>query len=259
MAPNCEIKTLDPICGTLPMKASPSLAAGSDFETPEEDLDLTISSDKDGILSSPVADSDMFPSQHLHSPLKVTTLPLRSKIRSLDQPVQTAWLFTLVGLSVTNLAITPNPAYTNDELLAQVTSYDPEGDIVEYSYTWNIDGNEVNTQNNALPSTFTERDDVVLGYGYTNRWCNQGEPVSSSTLVIQNSPPTAPVVSLTPSIVGEPIYCTISTESTDADNVTSSPMFALSVNGSSFLATQPPTPMTPFQLCSRVEKTGSVP
>ncbi|MBM75236.1 MAG: hypothetical protein CMK59_07530 [Proteobacteria bacterium] len=235
IAPSCELTAPESDLWYSPNESITFVAEVADFETASEDLEIEISSDKDGLLSTPIANPDGTLSFNTSS-LSIESHNITLEVRDAFGGTCTDSVVVHIGgaPSITNVAISPNPAKTNDDLQAQVTSYDPEGDVVEFSYVWNIDGNDINTQNNTLPNTFTQRGNVIFVTVTPTDGNQIGDAATSNSITIANSPPTAPTPSLTPSIMDEPLYCTIATPSTDEDNDAVSYNFSWTVNGSAY-------------------------
>jgi hypothetical protein len=134
-----------------------------------------------------------------------------------------------------SVTITPTGAGTDDELTCTpVGWYDPEGDAENYDYVWYFDGTvDTDETTNIFPAAKTTKgDELRCEVTPSDIWAI-GDTVSSSTLTIQNTPPTQPVVIIDPTSP-EPedsLYCSISTASTDADGESIDYFYAWYVNG----------------------------
>lgn len=123
--------------------------------------------------------------------------------------------------SLTGCQIDPANPTTTDTLTAIPSGWsDPEGDAPGYQYVWYVDGSISTAANGStLDSTVFERDDQIQVDCIPDDGLNQGAPVSSSVLVIGNSPPGAPVVDISPSTptVDDDLQSSVTTDSDDAD------------------------------------------
>ncbi len=106
---------------------------------------------------------------------------------------------------VTDLALCPDPAYTDDVLeLCTVETLDPDGDAVELSLRWWVD-DEVVPEGSSTTldgATWFSRDQVVVIEAVPYDGARDGEPVTAST-TIANSPPSITGASLSATEVYE--------------------------------------------------------
>jgi hypothetical protein len=121
--------------------------------------------------------------------------------------------------------VTPGVPFTTDDLLCTVTtqSTDPDGDVITYTYQWYKDGALQQTRattalSDTLSSASTSKGEVWECVVTPNDGTLEG-PSDEDQVTIQNSPPTAPVVDITPDIpfTTNDLVCTIITQSTDPD------------------------------------------
>lgn len=102
--------------------------------------------------------------------------------------------------SVSSATLTPSVPYTNSTMGVVVAGWlDPDGDPEGYQYQWYINGSAVvGATASTLADTYIVRGDSV--YVDVTPWDGNsaGNVVTSNTLVVQNSLPTAPVVAVTP-------------------------------------------------------------
>ena len=121
---------------------------------------------------------------------------------------------------MTSVTITPDPAYTNDDLTANPTATDADGDPITYSYQWiKNDVNIAGETNQTLLSGNFVKNDIIKVKVTPNDGTDDGSPMTSPPLTISNSAPTQPMVSITPSspVETDNLTCNISVASTDAD------------------------------------------
>ena len=121
---------------------------------------------------------------------------------------------------IESISLSPSAPLTDDAISASATTSDVDGDTVTLSYAWTVDGVTVAGETSAtLPSSaFAKGEEVEVTVT-----ANDGTDSVSDTasVVIGNTAPTAPVVSLG-SVVedGDDLVCALSTPSTDADGDT---------------------------------------
>ena len=122
---------------------------------------------------------------------------------------------------ITGVNFSPATVYTNDVLTVSITTEDADGDTVIGGYSWFINGSTVSASGDTLSGlAFFDRDDEVAVTVIPFDGTDSGDAFASETLVVQNTPPEAPGLSITPP---EPVafvddmLCQIDTESTDAD------------------------------------------
>jgi hypothetical protein len=125
--------------------------------------------------------------------------------------------------TVSGLSLSPNPVYTNDTLTASATLADADGDALTVTYTWYVDGVLVQTGASATldGSSATvgfDKDEIVT----VSVSATDGTATTSSLsgpLIVSNSPPTAPGVTIDPPdpVEGEDLWCELTTPSADAD------------------------------------------
>ncbi len=98
---------------------------------------------------------------------------------------------------VTLVTLSPSVVRTNDTLAATVTSSDADGDVVEVGYAWFVNGELLASGGADLDGgvAFDRGDEVYVVVTPTDGAAS-GEPVSSETIVVGNSGPSAPVVAV---------------------------------------------------------------
>ena len=138
---------------------------------------------------------------------------------------------------ITAVVIDPNPAYTNTDLTATASYSDLEGDSVTFTYTWSVNGADIQSgSSDTFSSTLFSKNDVVLVSVVAEDGVSVSAEVAEST-TISNSLASSPVISISPSAPLEQvddIICTIDALSadTDADPVTYS--FSWTVDGTPY-------------------------
>lgn len=121
---------------------------------------------------------------------------------------------------VTAVTVTPSSATTNDVLSVASSVSDPEGDTVTVTYDWYVDGvlAQSGTSTTLDGATHFDKDEVVTVEVVATDGVNTTREPSSG-LTIQNTPPGAPVLSISPAgpTAGDALTCTVDTASTDDD------------------------------------------
>jgi hypothetical protein len=124
--------------------------------------------------------------------------------------------------------VMPDRPLTTDDLVAIITveSTDPDGDTITYTYQWYKNGvlQQTTTTSNlsdTLSSALTAKDEVWRCVVTPNDGAADG-PSNEDQVTVQNSPPSAPVVAVTPDVpfTSDDLVVTITTESTDPDGDT---------------------------------------
>ncbi len=122
---------------------------------------------------------------------------------------------------VDSLELSSTEVYTDDLLEAYATSLDDDDDTVSLSYAWSVDGVVVGETGTSLDGvTWFEKGQTVQVEVTPNDGEDNGTTVASSVLTVLNTPPTDPVVAITPShpTAGyDDMVCELSSASHDAD------------------------------------------
>jgi hypothetical protein len=140
---------------------------------------------------------------------------------------------------VTSASLIPTTAYTNDVLAAAVSGTDADGDSITYRYSWDVSGATVAATGGTLDgaSWFDKHDTVAVTVTPTDG-TDTGAAVTSSTVTILNTPPTAPGVAIDPSspVTGDDLICEVVTPSSDDDGDTVSYTITWEVDGVAYPA-----------------------
>jgi hypothetical protein len=137
--------------------------------------------------------------------------------------------------SGTSVSITPSSAYTTNDLTANPTGWsDIDGDSAGWLFTWYVNGSSAGSSETLSSSAFEKGDSI---YVVAVPWdgTDSGTALTSSTITILNSAPTAPSLSISPSSP-EPddnLSCNIATASTDADSDSISYTYSWYLDGAS--------------------------
>lgn len=137
---------------------------------------------------------------------------------------------------VTEVRILPAEAFTDTTLSAEPTGADPDGDDIAWGFAWTVDGESAG-QNATLDGNvaFAKGQEVQLTVTPSDGDL-EGEPWVSPAIIVQNTPPTEPVVAFDPdpASTASDLVCLIDTPSVDADGDRVSYRFAFIVDGAPF-------------------------
>ncbi len=137
--------------------------------------------------------------------------------------------------SIDSVTITPSGAGTLDDLTCTPVGWnDPEGDGEDYDFVWYHNSTEdTDETTDTFPhDKHVKGDELRCEVTPSDQWAI-GDTVSSSTLTIQNTPPTQPTVIIDPT-APEPedsLFCDVLTLSTDDDDDSIEYYYAWYVNG----------------------------
>jgi hypothetical protein len=128
-------------------------------------------------------------------------------------------------------------ATESSTLFCGATGFDPDGDSLDLHYSWRVDGAPVAATTPSLTGTYFNKNQVVICEVMPDDGTSTGPSLSATGVTIQNSPPSAPGISITPSDPEEgldPLVCAVDTPSNDADGDVLSYVFGWTRNGSAF-------------------------
>jgi len=122
--------------------------------------------------------------------------------------------------SITSLSLTPDPAFTDDLLIATAESDDGYGSPADLTWSWSVNGSEVATEVSELDgAAFFEKGDTVT-VSVTPFSDEVTGDASIAEIVVSNTAPEAPSVELSPNEShegGDDLICEVTTPSTDSD------------------------------------------
>ena len=140
-----------------------------------------------------------------------------------DSRVATAEVTILnTAPTVVSAAITPGTARTNDLLGLGLELADVDGDDVTADVTWKVNGVSAGTGATLDGTTAFDKGDVVLAEVTPDDGDEAGTTVSTASITIANSPPTAPTVVIDPAspTPGEQLDCLLDEDAVDDDGDT---------------------------------------
>jgi hypothetical protein len=137
-----------------------------------------------------------------------------------------------------SVSLTPTTAYESNTLTCTPTSTDADGDTISYTYAWYVNSAAIAPTTATLTGTYFSKTNTVYCRATPTDGTTAGSAVSSSTVTIANSTPSAPVVAISPDMPEEAtddLVCTVTTASTDADPADSvNYTFTWTENGTAF-------------------------
>jgi len=136
-----------------------------------------------------------------------------------------------------SVRIDPAEPRTLDDLLCVVATaaVDPEGDVVNYSYAWEVDGTDAEISGAVVSAEQTSKGEYWTCWVTPSDELGAGGGVSAAT-EISNTPPTMPEVGISPSspIATDLLHCVVWTPSEDVDGDEVTYEFEWFRNGSFF-------------------------
>jgi hypothetical protein len=143
---------------------------------------------------------------------------------------------------IDGVTVSPAPAFTDDDLVCEAgATSDQDGDPVTVSYAWSI-GGQVQGTDATLPYTLTEKNNAYACTVTPHDGVEEGLPVVSTDIVVQNTLPSPPTLALSttePESEGDDLVCSIDQPATDMDDDTLTYSFTWYHDGSVWLgATQ---------------------
>jgi len=214
----------------------------SDAESPPAELEARWSSSEDGALGTVTPSSSgafALPVDDLTPGTHVITLDV------MDPEGLNCSEFIVVEVVPDNLrpsigqpSVTPTPLYTTDTATCTYPiPSDPEGDQVTVVLSWTVDGGNPGVTGATLDGTHFTKGQTVICTATPSDAGGAGQSAASAPVVVADSPPTAPVVDVTPSTPVEGIddlVCAVTTPSADADGETVSYAVAWTLDGNSW-------------------------
>lgn len=140
--------------------------------------------------------------------------------------------------TVDSVVLSPDPAYTTNDIVATAIASDLNGDSLTLAYAWTVNGNPVQTgPDNTLVSTNFVKGDAIDVFVVADDGTDLSQSLTAN-ISISNSPPSAPQITLSPSAPIEQmneLFCYISNPSSDPDGDSVDYTFTWEVNGQPFI------------------------
>lgn len=136
---------------------------------------------------------------------------------------------------VTAVELTPSSVRTNGTLEAVYIADDPDDDLIEdVTYRWLVNGVALTTGGKTLGGfTGFDKDESVVVEVTVSDGTDLSEPAASDPVVVDNTPPTAPEISISPAEPSEDddLVCGIALAATDEDGDALEYTFTWDVDG----------------------------
>lgn len=139
---------------------------------------------------------------------------------------------------ITDARIEPTDIDETSVLQVVWDAADPDGDAVDVTIQWEVDGVFVETAD-SLDGTFFDRDDQVRARVIPRDGASEGEPYETAISIVQNTAPSATGVIITPSVITEGTIAACSLEDPydlDGDLVTTEVRW---YNGGTLISIEP--------------------
>lgn len=133
---------------------------------------------------------------------------------------------------VESASILPASAQTNDTLSVAITTSDADDDTVSLTYVWYVGVDIVGTGSTLSGATDFDKDDEVYVVVTPSDGEDSGDGWTTDSITIENTPPSAPVVSIDEG--GGGLICLIDADSDDDDGDTIDYTFDWDVDGAPF-------------------------
>lgn len=135
--------------------------------------------------------------------------------------VSDSLLITNSPPTVTSVTLSPSTLRTDDTATVNAVVSDPEGDPITTTYDWYVGGVAVvsGTADNTLSgATWFDKHDTVYAEVVASDGVNTTR-VASSSVTVDNTPPGAPALGITPTAptAADTLLCSVDTASADAD------------------------------------------
>ncbi|MFT7520040.1 MAG: hypothetical protein ACI9MC_002184 [Kiritimatiellia bacterium] len=134
------------------------------------------------------------------------------------------------------VVLSPSQVDTNGTLTVSYTGSDPDDDLFEASIRWEISGTDANVTRKKISGLdYFDRDDEIQAFVTLDDGDLTSNEVASNIIVVENTPPTAPEIELTPlnpTLDRDALVCKVIVEGTDLDNDTLTYEIDWTVDGS---------------------------
>jgi hypothetical protein len=141
----------------------------------------------------------------------------------------------------TGLSLSPEAATTHTVITASVGATDPDLDSITFQYSWSVNDVVVSSTGSSLDgSLYFDKDDTVVLSVTASDGTDTTAPWATSGILVANTPPTSPSVSITPEAPAaavDDLVCAVSAPSTDDDLDAVSYTINWSRDGEAFTAT----------------------
>ena len=165
---------------------------------------------------------------------------IRCTVQAVDGDGEATSSFTEVVIENTppiidSVLLSPSNVTTNELLYVLANATDNDGDSISFDYTWYVDGVSISPQGSSLDGeTWFDKGQTVFVRVVPNDGSVDGNPMDSNTVLVDNTPPTAPTIEIAPAepVAGDDdLICSLVSPAVDADGDSISYEYAWFVDG----------------------------
>ena len=98
---------------------------------------------------------------------------------------------------VVSAAVVPDLVFTNDEVAVEYATADLDGDSVSVAIQWLVNGEPLAEGTTLSGTEYFEKGDAISAVLIPDDGFEEGEAFETAAIIVQNTPPTAPVVTIT--------------------------------------------------------------
>lgn len=92
--------------------------------------------------------------------------------------------------TLSKVVLTPDTGvHAGSDIEASPRAVDPEGDVIEFSYRWSVNGSTLPIDGPTLPAQSVERGDVIVLEVVASDGSDETEPLASEAIRVENAPP----------------------------------------------------------------------
>jgi hypothetical protein len=143
--------------------------------------------------------------------------------------------------AITDVSLSPETATTHTVITASVSAADADLDSITFEYSWSVNDVVISSDGSSLDgSLYFDKDDTVTLSVTASDGTDTTAPWVTPDLLVANSPPTPPSVSITPEAPAaavDDLVCAVSEPSTDDDLDAVNYSISWSRDGEAFTAT----------------------
>ena len=139
--------------------------------------------------------------------------------------------------TVSNVTLPTTPLFEGGSVTGSFGSTaDVDGQTVTVTWSWEVDGFSVSETSNTLGSVDFDSGETVVAFATPHDGLQAGTAVPSNGVLVSDSPPTAPVVTIDPQLPASihNLFCEVTTASVDADLDAITYAMTWTVNGSPY-------------------------
>jgi hypothetical protein len=123
--------------------------------------------------------------------------------------------------TITSVTLSPDPIHKGTPVTCEVDATDPDGDEIEFAYSWQVNGETVSEEEQLTGSAFERGDEVMCTATPSDNELT-GEPMASNIATVGNAPPSGTSITVSPTNIYEDtaVTCIAGGSDLDGDPVT---------------------------------------